>query len=774
MRTPVSTYRLQIRSGFTLQDAADAVPYLKSLGVDWIYLSPILTAEKGSDHGYDVTDPSAIDPDRGGPEGLAAASAAARKAGMGVLVDIVPNHVGVATPVQNPWWWSLLKEGQGSPYARAFDVDWDFGNGRIRIPVLGDDSDLDALEIRGGELRYYDHRFPLAEGSYTEGDDPREVHRRQHYELVGWRRADNELNYRRFFAVNSLAGIRVELPEVFDEAHAEIVRWFRDGLVDGLRIDHPDGLADPEGYLRRLREATGGSYLLIEKILEPGEQLPAGFDCEGTTGYDALAEVDRVFVDAAGQEPLDALDSGLRGGTADYEDMIRGTKRRITDGILHSEMLRLARLVPADAGLTPDAAADALSEIIAAFPVYRSYLPEGADVLKEACGLAVRRRPELAGAVGVLLPLLLDAGPDAGAELGRRFQQTSGMVMAKGVEDTAFFRYTRLGTLTEVGADPTEFSVSPAEFHTRMARRQAELPLSMTALSTHDTKRSEDTRARISVIAERPAEWKAALSRLQELAPLPDGPLANLLWQAVAGAWPADRERLQSFARKAAREAGNSTDWLDPDAAFEDKLAAAVDAVFDNNEVRAELDSLVALLEPYGAANALGAKLVQLTMPGVPDVYQGTEFWDRSLTDPDNRRPFDFGARRAALAALDAGEQPASYTDDAAKLLVTSRALRLRRDRPELFTGYTPVQATGAAAAHLLGFDRGGTAGGGALTLATRLPRGLERQGGWQETAVELATAMTDELTGNTFGPGPVRVAGILRDYPVALLVPAA
>ena len=779
MRTPVSTYRLQIRPGFTLQDAAQTVPYLKSLGVDWIYLSPILTAEQGSDHGYDVTDPSAIDPDRGGADGLLAASAAARAAGMGVLVDIVPNHVGVATPVQNPWWWSLLKEGRHSRYAQAFDVDWDFGGGRVRIPVLGEDSDVDALEIRDGELRYYDHRFPLAEGTYTAGDptadDPREVHDRQHYELIGWRRADTDLNYRRFFAVNSLAGIRVELPEVFDEAHAEVVRWFREGLVDGLRIDHPDGLADPEGYLHRLREVTGGSYLLIEKILEPGETLPADFDCEGTTGYDALADVDRVFVDADGQGPLDALDAELRGGeAADYEEMIRGTKRRITDGILHAEMLRLARLVPAGAGLAPDAAADALSEIIAAFPVYRSYLPEGAEVLREACALAVRRRPDLGHAVETLLPLLLEAGPEPAAELGRRFQQTSGMVMAKGVEDTAFFRYTRLGTLTEVGADPTEFAVAPDKFHTRMARRQAGLALSMTTLSTHDTKRSEDTRARISVLAELAPEWQASLQRLQKLAPLPDGPLANLLWQAVAGVWPADRDRLQSYAQKAAREAGNSTNWIDPDEAFEAKLAAAVDAAFDTPAVTAELESLVALMAPYGAINSLGAKLVQLTMPGVPDVYQGTEFWDRSLTDPDNRRPVDFGARRRALAALDAGERPASYLDDAAKLLVTSRALRLRRDRPELFTGYTPVTATGSAAAHLLAFDRGTAPAPGALTLATRLPRGLEQRGGWQDTAIQLASAMTDELTATTYGPGSVAVGEILRDYPVALLVPTA
>lgn len=777
MRTPASTYRLQIRSGFTLQHAADTVPYLQSLGVDWVYLSPILTAEQGSDHGYDVTDPAAIDPDRGGAEGLAALSRAAREAGLGVLVDIVPNHVGVATPAQNPWWWSLLKEGQQSPYAQAFDVDWDFGGGRIRIPVLGQDSDVDALEIRDGELRYYEHRFPLAEGSYTAGDptaeDPREVHDRQHYELIGWRRADTDLNYRRFFAVNTLAGIRVEVPAVFDAAHEEVVRWFREDLVDGLRIDHPDGLADPEGYLRRLREATGGAYLLIEKILEPGEKLPSSFECEGTTGYDALADVDRLFIDPAGQAGLDALDASLRGGApADYEEMIRGTKRRITDGILHSEIRRLARLVPKGAGLDGEVTADALSEIIAAFPVYRSYLPEGADVLREACELAASRRPDLEPAVKALLPLLLKAGSEADAELGRRFQQTSGMVMAKGVEDTAFFRYTRLGTLTEVGADPTEFAVSTDEFHARMGRRQAEIPLSMTTLSTHDTKRSEDTRARISVLAELAPEWTAALHRLQALAPLPDGPLANLLWQAIAGVWPADRDRLQSYAQKAAREAGNSTDWLDPDPDFEAKLSAAVDAAFDNAQVRAELDSLVDLLDPYGAVNALGAKLVQLTMPGVPDVYQGTEFWERSLTDPDNRRPFDYGARRAALAALDAGELPSSYRDDAAKLLVTSRALRLRRDRPELFTGYAAVPVTGAAAEHLIAFDRGAGAPG-AVTVATRLPRGLEQRGGWQDTAIELSTAMTDQLTGTSFGPGSVQVGGILRDYPVALLVPA-
>jgi (1->4)-alpha-D-glucan 1-alpha-D-glucosylmutase len=770
VRVPASTYRLQIRRSFTLFDAADKVPYLKSLGVDWVYLSPILTAEQGSDHGYDVTDPSAVDPERGGPEGLLALSKAAREHGMGVLVDIVPNHVGVATPVQNPWWWSLLKEGQGSPYAEAFDVEWDLAGGKIRLPMLGSDEDLDKLEIKDGELRYYDHRFPIAEGTYAEGDTPQEVHSRQHYELIGWRRADAELNYRRFFAVTTLAGIRVETPRVFEEAHVEVGRWFREGLVDGLRVDHPDGLADPGGYLRWLKDLSGGAYILVEKILEPGETLPQDFATEGTTGYDALADVDRVFVDPAGEQPLNELDAKLReaAAPADYAEMIRGTKRMIADGILRSEVLRLARLVPESHGLSVEQAADALAEIIAAFPVYRSYLPTGAEILKEACESAAAYRPELEVAVGTLLPLLLDpANP-----IAVRFQQTSGMVMAKGVEDTAFYRYTRLGTLTEVGAEPTEFSVSTEEFHQRMIRRQEQLPLSMTTLSTHDTKRSEDARARISVIAELPREWAATLNTLREMAPIPDGPYENLLWQAIVGAWPASRERLQGYAEKAAREAGNSTKWTDPNEEFESSVKAAVDAVFDEPRVTQVVEDFVARIDAYAASNSVSAKLVQLTMPGVPDVYQGSEFWERSLTDPDNRRPVDFEVRQQELAKLDGGQLPEAGTE-ASKLLVTSRALRLRRDRPELFRDYSPVTASGAAAGHLLAFHRGAAGAPGALTRATRLPAGLAAGGGWRDTAVELSTAMRDELTGAAYGPGSVSVAEVLGTYPVALLVPA-
>ncbi|GAB3248090.1 malto-oligosyltrehalose synthase [Arthrobacter pigmenti] len=809
MRIPRSTYRLQIRPSLTLNDAASLVDYLKELGADWVYISPVLTAEEGSDHGYDVTDPSAVDPARGGPEGLEALAAAAHSAGMGVLADIVPNHMGVASPPQNPWWWSLLKEGRGSKYAEAFDVDWDFGGGKIRIPVLGDADELDRLVVvpasdsdsGEAELHYYENRYPVAPGTYDDDADAKQVHARQHYELVDWRAADDELNYRRFFAVNTLAGVRVEIPWVFDESHAEILRWIREGLVDGLRIDHPDGLADPGGYLDRLRTESGGSYALVEKILEPGERLPQGWECEGTSGYDALALVDRLWVDPDGQKALDALDAELRGnaatsGTAEpgsgstepvsWQHMTHGTKRMIAEGILRSEVLRLARQVPAGTTLPsgvelePGTAADALAELLACFPVYRTYLPEHRHYLEEAVQLANGHRPDLTGPIAALQPCL----EDPRSALATRFQQTSGMVMAKGVEDTAFYRYTRLTSLTEVGGDPSEFSITPEEFHRQNAERLTRLPHSMTTLSTHDTKRGEDVRARISVLSEIADRWGDTMRQLQELAPLSDGPLANLLWQAVVGAWPASRERLHAYAEKAAREAGNSTLWTAPDEEFEADMHALIDAAFDHPEVNRILTGLVADIDDFGRSNSLSAKLIQLTLPGVPDVYQGTELWEDSLVDPDNRRPVDFEERRRLLAELDrAADASATHPGGAAaatgasnlaqrdptgisKLLVTSRALRLRRDRPELFTGYNAVTATGSAADHLVGFYRGAV-----ITLATRLPAGLQRRGGWGGTAVVLPVAMRDELTGRQYAPGQNQLADLLADYPVALLV---
>ncbi|MCI0157922.1 malto-oligosyltrehalose synthase [Leifsonia shinshuensis] len=772
---PTSTYRLQITPDFTLRDAAQTLDYLHRLGVGAVYLSPLLQAASGSAHGYDVVDPTRVDASRGGPEALREFSDAAHARGLDVIVDIVPNHLGVAVPHENPWWWDVLRLGRDSAYAGFFDIDWEFGGGRLRIPVLGDGPDeLSALRVEGAELRYHEHRFPLAPG--TELGAAPAVHDRQHYELISWRRADAELNYRRFFAVNTLAGVRVEDPQVFDATHAEIGRWLREGLVDGLRVDHPDGLRDPGDYLVRLAALAGTRPVWVEKILEGDERIPE-WPIAGTTGYDALGVVDRVFVDPAGEEPLTALaeEHDGREESRDWAGLVHRRKRAVADGILRSEVLRVAREVGAGApggddevgvdDVGVDDVADAVAELAAAFPVYRSYLPFGADHLAAAHETAAAGRPDLAETLAHVVDRFVPDGEGRLSSASARFQQTSGAVMAKGVEDNAFYRYTRLTSLTEVGGDPSEFALSVADFHRLQQQRLTGLPRSLTALSTHDTKRSEDTRARIAVLAEIPERWARFLGAVRTRVGLGDGTLENLLWQSIVGAWPASRERLHAYALKAAREAGASTGWSDPDPLFEGALADLVDAAFDDARVAAEVEAIAAVVAAPGASNGLGAKLLQLLAPGVPDVYQGSERWERSLVDPDNRRPVEFDAAAGLLAHLDEGRLPAIDSSGAAKLLVTSRALRLRRDRPELFTGYRPVLADGPRSDHLVAFDRGG-----AFALATRLPVGLAGEGGWGDTVLDVgSSALRDELTGRTVS-GRVQVEQLFDRYPVALL----
>ncbi len=756
MRVPASTYRLQITPEFDLFEAARRLPYLHDLGVDWVYLSPILPSEPGSQHGYDVVGFDRVDPQRGGSEGLAALSAEARRLGMGVLVDIVPNHVGIATPAENPWWWDVLRLGRESEHATAFDVDWAAGDGRILVPVVGD-GDEGSIRIEDGpdgpEVRYHDQRFPMAPGTTTLEE--------QHYALVNWRRADTDLNYRRFFAVNTLAAVRVEDPEVFAASHAEVRRWFEEGLVDGLRVDHPDGLRFPGRYLDDLADLTGGAYVLVEKILEPGEELPRDWATAGTTGYDALAHIDRVLTDPAGEKPLDALETRLRGGWLHWPSYVEAMKLRVANGILNAEVRRIVREIRRTDDSVPEGELrDAVAWTLAAFPVYRSYLPEGRQHLDEALESARIQSQQFEDfrAVDLLERVLADPW----IQPARRFQQTSGMVMAKGVEDCAFYRWARLTSLNEVGGDPSVFSLDVDGFHEAMAVRQRDWPHAMTTLSTHDTKRGEDVRARITVLAEIPDVWAAALDELLRLAPVPDPAFGSLLWQAVLGAWTPDHlpdlpERLHGYAEKAMREAGDRTTWTEPDEAYEAAVHAAVDTVFTSADVQRVLGDLAARVDAPGRSNALAAKLLAITLPGVPDVYQGSELWETSLVDPDNRRPVDFDHRAAVLAGEDG--------DDAVdKLHVTCTALTLRRDRPELFTSYTPVAAEGDAAGHVLAFDRGG-----AITVATRLPVGLEAAGGWGDTTLTLPPGRWhDALTG---APASPRLADLLRDLPVALLV---
>ncbi|HEY6745795.1 MAG TPA: malto-oligosyltrehalose synthase [Mycobacteriales bacterium] len=752
MADPVSTYRVQVSPEFDLHATAGLAGYLARLGVTHLYASPLLTATTGSMHGYDVTDHRSADPQRGGEEGRLALAAALAEHGLELVLDLVPNHMGVAVPQENPAWWDVLKLGPQSAYGRWFDIDW--SRGRVLLPVLGDDPGaLNDLRLVGGELHYFDKHFPLAAGTETL-EDPVKAHEHQHYELVSWRRASTDQNYRRFFAISDLAGLRVEEPSVFDATHAEVLRWAAHGQVTGLRIDHPDGLTDPAGYLERLWQASNGLWSVVEKILEPGEELP-DWPVAGTSGYDAMAEVDGVLVDPAGEAAFTALDTRLTGVETSWPDLMHDCKLDVATGMLAAEVARLAFLAPD----VPDAAA-ALAELLACFPVYRSYLPDGVAYLDAALAEARRRRPDLD--FDVLSERLRD--PDQ--PLAIRFQQTSGAVMAKGVEDTAYYRWTRFLALNEVGGDPDRFGLPLDGFHAALAHRQDRHPAGMTALSTHDTKRSGDLRARLAVLAEIPSEWAAAVDRWSSLAPTPDGALGHLLWQSAVGAWPLTGERLHGFLEKAMREARTVTSWDDPSPAFEQAMHAAADAVLAPGPLHDDMAAFVDRITGPGRSNALTATLLQLTMPGVPDTYQGAELWDLSNVDPDNRRPVDFALRSRLLERLDQGWTPAwDDADGAAKLLVVSRALRLRRDRPELFTSYEPLRASGPAADHAVAYDRGG-----AITVGTRLPVGLAAAGGWGVTTLTLP-AVTDVLTGRSY-EGEVRPAELLARYPVALLAP--
>lgn len=800
MRHPLSTYRLQIRESFTLDDAAEVTDYLRDLGVSWAYLSPILEATPGSDHGYDVVDVTRVDPARGGAEGLSRFVQAARAKDLGILIDIVPNHMGVSEPRSNSWWWDVLRQGRASAHASAFDIDWKFGAGKVRVPILGADlaevideisyDPTPADDAPDGLIRYYDHAFPVAPGTGTDAaasgsrDAIEALLDAQNFELRFWQDEAADLNYRRFFAVTTLAGVRVELPEVFEATHAEILRWVREGLADGLRVDHPDGLVDPGGYLDRvsaaLRDASDDEvgYVLGEKILEHGEALPSWWKTAGTTGYDALAEIDRVLTDPAGEVPLDALDARLRTESdlpalTGWHDLIHDTKRKIADSIQVSEIRRIVRGLPAELReeFEAEVLQDALAEILACFPVYRSYLPAGRAHLDAAAGEAEIRRPELDDVIEKLVPALADTD----LEIAWRFQQTTGPVMAKGVEDTAFYRYTRLGSLTEVGGDPGQFALDVHGFHTAQALRHASWPTAMTTLSTHDTKRGEDTRARIAVLAEMPERWAARLEEFRGIASTGHGPFDALLWQAIVGAWPASastpeglkdyRERLHAYAEKAAREASEVTGWWEQDEAFEERMHALVDAATGPaaERVRAFVDEISA----DGWSNGLSAKLLQIMGPGVPDVYQGSELWEQSLVDPDNRRAVDFAERRRLLASIDGTDavRPPIDGTGAAKLLVTSRALRVRNDVP--LDVYRPLEAAGVASDHVVAFDRGGV-----FAVATRLPHGLRTAGGWRDTVLLLPdTLVIDVLTGKQYQGGPTRLGDLLATYPVALLI---
>ena len=624
---------------------------------------------------------------------------------------------------------------------------------------------------------------------------------RQNYRLARWQTAGYELDYRRFFDINSLVALRMEDPEVFADTHVRIVEWLHAGVLDGVRIDHPDGLRDPLGYLRRLRRVSRRAWIVVEKILEPGEALPEDWPVAGTTGYDFLNLLLGVFVDPDGEAGLTEAYRRFTGETAEYPELVHEAKFLIMREALATDLTRLAELFVQVCeakrryrDYTRHELLACLRETVACLRVYRTYVRPGhpdevseADRARvtEALEDARRRRPDMEPELFDFLGriLLLEETGQGTAELVARFQQTSSPVMAKGVEDTAMYRYGRLVALNEVGGSPDRFAVSPECFHAACAGAAERRPAGMVSTSTHDTKRSEDVRARLAVLSEMPGRWQGAvrrwarINRRHRADGLPDAGAEYLLYQTLVGAWPITSERVLPYMQKALREAKQRTSWIAPDLAYEAAVGRFVEGVMASPEFVAALEAFLGPVIEAGWRNSLAMKLCCLTAPGIPDVYQGSELWDLSLVDPDNRRPVDYDARRRALERMDAlGSRAAAAAwarraEGWPKLLVTSRALRLRAERPEAFRSgaYAPLPAAGRRARHVLAFCRGGEV----ATVAPRLVRGLAR--GWADTTVELPPGRwVDRLGGGEWAGGRVRLGRLLAGFPVALLARAA
>ncbi len=914
-----ATARLQFHKHFTIDQAVGLVPYFRRLGISHLYASPLLKARPGSTHGYDIVDHNQINPELGGEPALHRLVAALRDAGMGLILDIVPNHMGVGGS-DNEWWLDVLEWGRASPFAEFFDIDWEpldpALQGRLLAPFLGTSY---GEALAGGDLRlcfdpedgrffvsaYGVHRFPVAPRDYPRilpgpataafaetaggrgtirrrvaaareglrasehrgaieaalaGFDPGteagrdRLHRlleRQHYRLAWWRAASDEINWRRFFDINSLAGVRVELPAVFEATHATVLRLYAEGLIDGVRIDHVDGLADPRGYCRKLRRRLQTAaearpvalddtpaVLWVEKILAPHERLATDWLTDGTTGYDFMAEVSAVLHDPAGEAPLTDLWARLSGRPTEFEVEVETARRQIFREALASEwfatanaLLRVARRDLRTRDITQTGIRWSLAELLTHFHAYRIYAgPAGiSEPDRRVMDWAMARaRRGVRAADRHVLELIgawltgegaraLPPGA-ARAELARamvRFQQLSAPVAAKSVEDTAFYRYGRLLSRNEVGSDPAQFAMTPAAFHATCRDRRQRFPRALLATATHDHKRGEDTRARLSVLSELPEEWAAAVERWMRLnAPLKreieGGPAPSpgdelMLYQTLVGAWPpglspedaegvaAFGERVGAWQEKALREAKLRTGWAAPDAEYEQVCRDFLGGVLDParpTRVVFEVAEFAARIAPAGIVNALAQTLIRLTAPGVPDLYQGTEFWDFSLVDPDNRRPVDFAAREAALGA--GGEVPAllaDWQDGRVKQAMIARALSFRARHPGLFVRgtYLPLRFEGRLAEHAIGFAR--THEGRAFVMiatrfAARLP-GIERlsieSGAWEATVAVLPRLLSGRSVHDVLcdpagrmqsmgAGGRLPLRDVLTRFPVALL----
>ncbi|HUG78653.1 MAG TPA: malto-oligosyltrehalose synthase, partial [Burkholderiales bacterium] len=729
----------QFHRGFRFRDARALVPYLARLGVSHLYASPFLKARPGSTHGYDVVDHNAVNPEIGSEAELDRLMRALKEHGMGMVIDLVPNHMGVLH-ADNAWWLDVLEKGRASPYAKFFDIDW--RRGKLLLPVLGRHYG-EALE--SGELKlekkngrwsvcYFDHRFPLNQASsrgLKATKDPLALHRlleRQHYRLAYWRVASDEINYRRFFEITDLAGVRVEDPQVFEATHALVRRLAARGGIDGVRIDHPDGLADPRQYLERLNAVFERAWIVVEKILADYEALPEDWPVHGTTGYRFANVLTGVFVDRAAHSRFDRIWQRFTGERESFDQMAYDARQLIMNTTLAAELHMLAGWLGRIANgnrrtrdYTESGLRKALAEIAARFPVYRSYVsPRGvADTDRRWIDWAVHaaRRASRIADPGVFefvrSVLTLDAAPPSGERrremlgFAMRFQQFTAPVVAKGVEDTAFYRYNRLIALNEVGGHPKHFGFTLKAFHAASEDRARRWPHTMLGSSTHDTKRSEDVRARLAVLSELASGWRMTLRRWAKLnrsyrgevngEPAPSPGDEYHYYQALIGIWPGRSPqelaaRLKAYMLKAAREAKLRTSWINPDSDYEAALERFVTESLKNPLFLKDAGDTVARVAHLGLLVGLAQALLKVASPGVPDYYQGTELWDFSLVDPDNRRPVDYAVREKLLHQLERG-MPApgklleNLADGRAKLHVIRTGLALRKRWPSLFQG---------------------------------------------------------------------------------------
>jgi (1->4)-alpha-D-glucan 1-alpha-D-glucosylmutase len=790
-----ATYRVQLNNQFTLNEARRIVPYLDRLGISHLYCSPTLMARPGSMHGYDVVDPTRINPEIGTLDDLRALAADLHERGMGILLDIVPNHMGIGP--RNPYWEDVLTHGIHSRYAPWFDIDWLGADHKVVLPVLGDE--LDAIIARG-ELKidikektprfcYSENSWPIDPATLSDelqvvkfdptsvrdpnelltGDEGRKRLRAlvdaQHYRLVFWRRGPTEINYRRFFDVNELIALRQEDPAVFTATHELILSLVTEGILDGLRVDHVDGLLDPLGYLERLRgeverraprdNAVAPFPIVVEKILSPGEKLRRDWPVQGTTGYEFLNDLEDLFVDSSGYQQIENSYRSMLGLTSgDFAEFAHAGKVRILDGPLEADVGRLTRLLEGVVGDGRDTSnlRRGIVEFVAALPVYRTYIDSRSASPSEEDMAVIDRAAEKAQAstgapeVDVVRDVVIGRGNNASGKRDQRLvfverlQQTSGPATAKGIEDTALYQYIPLASRNEVGGAPDRPLDDTVErFHRANTERACSWPSALICTNTHDTKRSADVRARLDALSERAADWLAHVERWRQLnarhktmvkgKPAPDPNAEYLLYQTLIGIWPSAaprqqgatlpdrswlesaRERIEQYMLKAVKEAKTDTSWTDPNEEYETALKNFIGALLsgtDGDAFLGDVAQFTSTIAIIGYWNALARVLLHLTSPGVPDTYQGDELWFFALVDPDNRRPVDYEKREQLLSTLTSPLHRLHPSDERLKLGVLHRLLEARRRSPGLFMAgaYLPLEVQGDHAKRLVAFAR--------------------------------------------------------------------